>query len=388
MEDTGILAVDLVKKLEAVFCARPFDVRAHRSVDYFVIRGPTGVRWLIPSEGFSILGRIGWRPQKLSSRVFWFLVRLAGRIPILSSIAFKRVSFYFPKAGLDLGDQMQRNTPPCIYVGTPGPFQKLILFFAEDRTAGLVMKVPIGPRAADSIAHELTVCGELSSVSESIVPKSWQVHGFLVQNLVFGSQDPGVFSRQHLDFLIGLHRGARASVGRLWQVHVLDRFKSLGLNFEDLSKWVSDRADFSVPAPIMHGDFSPWNVVLDASGKIAPLDWEHACLEGIPGLDLVHYHLKPMLIHIRVEDVPKAMSSLNQFLRGELMREYMDRIGVPLASREACSTLVFAGLISFVASTEESSFQPAYQRMLSLFSDQVSRSPGFVNRSPDDSLEE
>lgn len=40
---------------------------------------------------------------------------------------------------------------------------------------------------------------------------------------------------------------------------------------------------------VEHRDLAPWNVLLDAGGRVQVLDWESAELEGLPMLDLVYY---------------------------------------------------------------------------------------------------
>jgi len=45
------------------------------------------------------------------------------------------------------------------------------------------------------------------------------------------------------------------------------------------------------PVVINHGDFAPWNLILD--GNVArAVDWEEGCMEGFPHLDLCHYLLQ------------------------------------------------------------------------------------------------
>jgi hypothetical protein len=44
-----------------------------------------------------------------------------------------------------------------------------------------------------------------------------------------------------------------------------------------------------LPLVCEHRDYSPWNVLVTASGELAVLDWERAELQGLPALDLIYF---------------------------------------------------------------------------------------------------
>jgi hypothetical protein len=45
----------------------------------------------------------------------------------------------------------------------------------------------------------------------------------------------------------------------------------------------------ALPAVCEQRDFSPWNVLMDAEGELAVLDWESSELSGFPALDLIYF---------------------------------------------------------------------------------------------------
>jgi aminoglycoside phosphotransferase (APT) family kinase protein len=45
----------------------------------------------------------------------------------------------------------------------------------------------------------------------------------------------------------------------------------------------------SLPLVCEQRDFSPWNVLITATGELVVLDWESAVLDGLPGLDLIYF---------------------------------------------------------------------------------------------------
>lgn len=53
--------------------------------------------------------------------------------------------------------------------------------------------------------------------------------------------------------------------------------------------------DVHVPVCVVHGDFVPWNTVLDR-GTLRVFDWEYGCPEGLPSWDETHFMLQVGLI--------------------------------------------------------------------------------------------
>lgn len=49
-----------------------------------------------------------------------------------------------------------------------------------------------------------------------------------------------------------------------------------------------------VVSPVVHGDFAPWNIKIDAKNEIKVLDWEYAVPAGMPGWDWLHYNIQRM----------------------------------------------------------------------------------------------
>lgn len=45
----------------------------------------------------------------------------------------------------------------------------------------------------------------------------------------------------------------------------------------------------SLRAAIVHGDFARWNLLRDAAGRLIAMDWEWGSMDGMGGLDLVHF---------------------------------------------------------------------------------------------------
>jgi hypothetical protein len=52
-----------------------------------------------------------------------------------------------------------------------------------------------------------------------------------------------------------------------------------------------------VPVTVVHGDFIPWNVLLDRGG-VRVFDWEYAAIRGVPGWDEIFWVLQTGLIRL------------------------------------------------------------------------------------------
>jgi hypothetical protein len=65
-----------------------------------------------------------------------------------------------------------------------------------------------------------------------------------------------------------------------------------------ISAWIEQLADESWPVVIHHGDFAPWNLIdvskdaVEWGGSLMAVDWESAAMNGVPILDVAHYHLQ------------------------------------------------------------------------------------------------
>jgi aminoglycoside phosphotransferase (APT) family kinase protein len=99
------------------------------------------------------------------------------------------------------------------------------------------------------------------------------------------------------DWLIEL-AGTPAPASRdQWQSRIIDPilhdFQRTFGPVVDQTLWQETCAAFAqletLPLVCEQRDFSPWNVLITASGELAVLDWESAELDGLPALDLIYF---------------------------------------------------------------------------------------------------
>ena len=79
-------------------------------------------------------------------------------------------------------------------------------------------------------------------------------------------------------------------------------------------------ADVQVCPVVMHGDFAPWNVKVEA-GVWQVFDWERGELCGVPGWDWFHFTIQPAMLVARV-DPPVIAELLEALFETEEFRDY------------------------------------------------------------------
>jgi len=69
----------------------------------------------------------------------------------------------------------------------------------------------------------------------------------------------------------------------------IDRPKPPRVDLQKAAKICTALAAVHEGRGVTHGDLAPWNILEDASGRIALVDWESASAQLRPGYDLTHY---------------------------------------------------------------------------------------------------
>lgn len=77
---------------------------------------------------------------------------------------------------------------------------------------------------------------------------------------------------------------------------------------------------------ICHGDFARWNLLQQEDGSLMALDWEWGHMDGMPGIDLVHYFLQDKRLVERLNPAD-AIRNTCEALELPLCRDYLKRTG-------------------------------------------------------------
>jgi len=294
--------------IENIFAGLP-----RRSIDvhplkFFVVLGRDGPRWLVPEDGSNVDPALAsWSPYRFSSRLKWHVVRRAKRVGILNLLPFVH-SLQFPDANVDwraLGWNACAAPAPLIYIGSPGPTQKVVVHLV-DRSSGEcggIVKVPLTSGARDAILSEVATLTDLSRQQYNLAPR-----------LLFVDRERGIATHQFIPGRPGSRRLTPESLELLRSLISPDERTTLAAHAaareqEALKSLTTDRDievmrrafariedDAPLPACWAHGDFAPWNIRQRPDHSPSLIDWEDAQRGGLPLHDAYHFlHIQDFL---------------------------------------------------------------------------------------------
>ena len=251
-------------------------------------------------------------------------IRAALRAPSMSA-PMDAMSDWPPKS-------VRHLQPFDAIVGTPGPTQSVLVRFVEPETGRphAVVKMMVSREAgtAERIAAESQAIQDPKL--DGLVPMHWETgvidkHHYLVTEFVTGpSMAPG-------------ERGMMIAMNAL-------KSKNTNSNLVDIADhpWIQrnekraywlkkERLIGRFPVVRMHGDFAPWNVLVQSRKNVVLIDWEFSEDNGIGGVDLAHYLLVTQHL-LKRRDPRRAIACA--------IRE-LNRIG-GYSEREALTLIVLA----------------------------------------------
>lgn len=216
------------------------------------------------------------------------------------------------------------SSPACMALssGIPGLFQTAVAQLASP-DGQIISYVKLGCRAdsAASIRWEGDVLQRLQSLGlrtadtpELLSRGTTDEGNYIVQRALDGPRSPDELRRSHLDFLIELQQKTRSTVhfDRCPAfTETCERIKALRSTAD--SKWLSTvraaryllrerMAGGSIPCNLAHGDFTPWNTILDGD-RLRVFDWEYARFEAPALDDLFHFIVQTQILVVHATDV-------------------------------------------------------------------------------------
>lgn len=117
-------------------------------------------------------------------------------------------------------------------------------------------------------------------------------------------------------------------VSQVNKVSDLSCWKSLMGKLADTEKeQFAPLHNMSVLAPVMHGDFAPWNIKINKGNEMKVLDWEAATSFGMPSWDWFHYHIQRMRLVHSMEG-SEIVRNCQELLRAKPMQVYFEQAGL------------------------------------------------------------
>lgn len=200
--------------------------------------------------------------------------------------------------------------------GSPGPYRKLSVLFADDAGRGVAfVKVALAPLANEMVSREKAWLDRLGSIPalRGSVPATMQAgrtgddQAYLMTTLAPGLASGGAYGEAHERFLSSLGRSTLRpgrfgdSMEAVFIADALPRLKEvLGAPLHDelAEAWgeaSSALAQWAGPLVLAHRDFVPWNMRA-ADGRLFVFDWEYAADGASPLHDFFHFHLMPVAV--------------------------------------------------------------------------------------------
>lgn len=193
-----------------------------------------------------------------------------------------------------------------VFTGTVGPNRKLTLFLRSQLGKSFFVKQAISSNSQQLIEREKTALFQLNqiSLSQSRIPSvAFSGQTFLMfANESNGKSSSNQFGVAHQIFLEELHH---QSV-HLANTHKFLKLENINQRIETLSssstqvpkgiikklKTLSQNLVNEQPNLMLtytHGDFTPWNMFVDAQGKLFVYDWELFRKAYPEGFDFIHF---------------------------------------------------------------------------------------------------
>lgn len=329
---------------------------------FLVIPGNGAPRWIVPgnaSLGAGVLAQ--WTPYGFGSQIKWYLLRL---FYVLKCMA--RVPGITRLAGSGRTDAANKQTvvAPVIYVGTPGPQQKIVVTLVDvsNGQALAVMKLALGVDASTSILREANTLKLLSDLGVKNTPKLIALDkdaGYTWQAVVSGKLAARHLNSIQVDWLLSLPKTGKTTTfneqkERLCRLIDNERNDFSNRHLELITKSLEGmNSDSLIPFVLAHGDFAPWNLKQKNNGECAVIDWEDADVEGLPLWDLCHFSF--IQAHLFNEH-----DLVKDFISDRLTVSYLKNVGI--ATEHAGNLIVM--YILFMALSKDRNTSPEYRAFL------------------------
>lgn len=243
----------------------------------YLIPGSHEYRWIIPTYNRKVYQHLkSWRPYSLKAYIFWKVILFFYRMRLIHVLP-------------NIGDVTIVSTSVikqlAIYIGTPGPCQKLVITDTKNQK---IIKIGVGNQSSKKIYYEYKFLQQCKLSGFPSVFEYIDHLGASIQSKSFGSLSSSNFSKDHILLL-----------KKMPQTNVLIKLEDFMPDWQDYKKkYTFIRSIFHYPKIpndlyfiVQHGDFCPWNI-LAYRGQYQLIDFEEARNNGLPLYDYLYFHVR------------------------------------------------------------------------------------------------
>lgn len=230
-----------------------------------------------------------------------------------------------PAGGAAEDSGRRQTNPPGVMVGSDGHLCERAVVCLHEEGEWRVCKVAFGEKGEEILSHEAAMLRALSPG----FPEIPEVAGFSRSGgatlLRMPYQAGAPWQRADLTPLLDL-LASWANRGESRKLGDFPEWSRIGTALGRFPAWqgrLAGLAETNLRPSIRHGDLTRPNLRLNGAGKLLVHDWERGSLEGMPGLDLVHFLIQDWLFRRRMaprEVVAATLADLREGAPAALVR--------------------------------------------------------------------
>lgn len=310
---------------------------------FVVFPGTGGSFTLLPTaDGAALRGGTALLPAgRARGRALWGLIRTLSPLGIARRLGRPEVSIWTKGTPGSDGDlaALPVGCSIAVTAGVPDRNQKVIVRAMDRRgTARAILKIGFSERSDDAVTREAAALERMAELAPHLAPRliaSGERAGraWMAQEVLAGKRSGDDLTPAHVRALVELGRIGRgltamddlpayrdgirnlAALDPSFDADWHDAYLRLRRGLEETG------TGDGVPTTLAHGDFTPWNVMVER-GAVRAFDWEYFA-EAAPALqDALHFHVQTSIL-VRQQPGARIHDSLEALFAGpagELVR--------------------------------------------------------------------
>lgn len=267
-----------------------------------------------------------YQPQRFIAKVFVQAITLAVRLGI-QSFFLKRVVLgdEGQEPEREAGEDLQvRRGSAGVLLGNPDHLVRRAIVSFRAQNGFEVAKIAFGKEGVTLIEGEAQTIAQLPK-GRSGIPEVLGTHhreeiGVMRMPYLNGgmlkANDPEIYVNLLSDWFLD---EARCPLGSFAEWEKIESVLSVLPQGED---HLARLKNLSIKPSIRHGDFAPWNLIKDQTGKVLALDWEWGVARGVSGFDVVHFLAQEMRL-VQGLSANEIVRSLKMTLKTEPYARYL-----------------------------------------------------------------